>query len=87
MTDFKKFKSKEINGGVQYLTFFPNGYGVSIVQHDFSYGHDYGLWEMAVLKGDKDKWNITYSTPITDDVLGSLSEDEVNEYVKQVIAL
>jgi len=87
MTNFKEFKSNEINGGVQHLAFFPNGYGVSIVKHDFSYGNKDGLWEMAVIKGNEDEWKLTYETPVTDDVLGYLSENEVNEYVDQVIAL
>jgi hypothetical protein len=87
MTNFKEFKNREINGGIQYLVFFPNGYGVSIVQHDYSYGNERGLWEMAVLKGNEEEWTLTYDTPITDDVLGYLTEDEVNEYVNQVIAL
>ena len=42
---------------------------------------------MAVLKGNEEEWTLTYDTPITDDVLGYLTEDEVNEYVNQVIAL
>jgi hypothetical protein len=87
MTNFKEFKSYNINGGVQHLAFFSNGYGVSIVKHDYSYGNKDGLWEMAVIKGNEDKWKLTYETPVTDDVLGHLSEDEVNEYVDQVIAL
>jgi hypothetical protein len=87
MTNFKEFKKKSIHGGTQYLAFFPNLYGVSIVKHDYSYGNKDGLWEMAVIKGNEDKWKLTYETPVTDDVLGHLSEDEVNEYVDQVIAL
>jgi hypothetical protein len=87
MTNFKEFKNRSINGGIQYLSFFPNGYGVSIVKHTMSYGNERGLWEMAVLKGDKEKWEITYDTPITSDVLGYLTENEVNNYTDQVIAL
>lgn len=87
MTNFTEFKSREANGGIQYFHFFPNGYGVSIVRHQSSYGNRAGLWEMAVLKGNEDEWDLTYDTPITSDVLGHLSDDEVNEYVDQVIAL
>jgi len=87
MTNFKEFTSKEVNGGVQHLAFFPNGHGVSIVKHDYSYGNKLGLWEMAVLKGNEEAWEITYDTPVTSDVLGHLEENEVNEYVDQVIAL
>jgi hypothetical protein len=87
MTNFKEFKNNPINGGIQYLAFFPNGYGVSIVQHSFSYGNKDGLWEMAVLKGNEEEWDITYDTHITNDVLGYLTEEQVNEHVDQVITL
>jgi hypothetical protein len=87
MTNFKEFKSRKVNWGVQHLAFFPNGYGVSIIQSTYSYGGSSGLWEMAILKGNEDEWDLTYDTPITSDVLGHLSESEVNEYVDQVIAL
>jgi hypothetical protein len=85
--NFKEFKSYEIHEGIQYLHFFPNGYGVSIVRHNFSYGHERGLWEMAVMKGTEEKHDITYDTPVTNDVMGYLNEDEVNDYVKQVSEL
>lgn len=86
-TDFKTFKMKAINGGIQFIAFFPNGYGASIVQHSFSYGHEKNLWELAVLKGDEKKWNLTYETPIASDVIGHLSETEVNEIVDKIKAL
>lgn len=87
MTNFKEFKTNEIHNGIQHLAFFPNGYGVSIVKSEYSYGGRSGLWEMAVLKGNEEEWDLTYDTPITSDVLGYLNESEVNEYVDQVIAL
>jgi hypothetical protein len=87
MTNFKEFKQRTSHGGIQYLAFFPNLYGVSIVKNDHSYGGTEGLWELAVLEGDEDEWELTYDTPITDNVLGYLTEDEVNEIVDKVIAL
>ena len=87
MTNFKEFKKKSIHGGIQYLAFFPNLYGVSIVKSEYSYGGKDGLWELAVLEGDEDEWELTYSTPITSNVLGYLTEDEVNEIVDKVITL
>lgn len=62
-----------INGGDQYKFAFANGYGASVVRHSFSYGREDGKWEIAVLKGDR----ITYDTPLTDDVIGYLSESDV----------
>lgn len=45
---------------------FKNGYGASVIRHQYSYGGDKGLYEVAVLKDD----NICYDTPLTTDVIG-----------------
>ena len=82
--DFKELPSNPLNGGVQYKVSFPNGYGASIVRHDFSYGGAQGLWELAVLDSDGD---ITYDTSITGNVLGYLTEEEVNTTLEQIAAL
>jgi hypothetical protein len=67
-------------GGVQARIKFENGYGASVIKSSFSYGGNQGLYELAVLFED----DITYNTPITDDVLGYLSEDDVSKYLKQI---
>jgi hypothetical protein len=59
---------------------FDNGYGASVVSHTFSYGGAQGLYEIAVLRGD----DLVYDTPITSDVVGFLSEDDVTEVLKQI---
>lgn len=90
MSNFKSLPSRAINNGIGYLAKFDNNYGASIVQHDFSYGHDQGLWELAVIKYDEtdpDEWNICYTTPITADVLGYLTEEEVDETLPKIEAL
>jgi hypothetical protein len=87
MAKFKEFKSNELNQGIQYLNFYPNGYGVSIVKHSFSYGSSSGLWEMAVLQGTAEKWNLTYDTEITSDVIGYLNDNDVDELCDRVEAL
>ena len=84
---FKILPSNQINGGIQYLAFYPNGYGASIVQHQFSYGGNIGLWELAVIKGTEEEWDICYTTPITNDVLGYLEEAEVDELLIKIEAL
>lgn len=85
----KRFPDKInlINGGVQLLYFFENGYGASVVRHDYSYGHDDGLWELAVLRGSSDNWGMDYSTPITPDVIGYLSNPDVSSYLTKIEAL
>lgn len=77
-------------GGTQKLYRFPNGYGASVVQFPHSYGYGSGRWELAVLKltgEDVDDFKLTYDTDITDDVIGYLTEDEVDALLDQVEAL
>lgn len=65
--------------GIQAKVFFDNGYGASIIKNAISYGHEQGLYELAVLEGNESKSNICYDTPITDDVLGHLNATDVAE--------
>jgi hypothetical protein len=60
---------------------FENGYGVSVVSHTHSYGGRKGLFEVAVLGKDGD---ISYDTPVTDDVIGYLNPEEVTDTMKKV---
>lgn len=65
---------------IQYITLneignvrfkFPNGYGASVIQLQYSHG-----LELAVLDPDG---GLTYDTPITDDVLGNLDTFSLNK--------
>jgi hypothetical protein len=85
--DFKTFKSYVSEIGIRYRKFFENGYGVSIISTQFTYGGSRGLWELAVIKGDDNNWEICYDTTITNDVLGYLTESEVNDACKEVSEL
>jgi len=67
--------------GVLSKTMFDNGYGVSVVKSDYTYGGADGFYELAVLGSDG---RIDYTTPITDDVIGYLSEGDVTKIMKQV---
>ncbi len=81
MKNFKELPSNPIHDGIQYIYKAENGYGASIVQHQFSYGGEKGLWELAVLDPNGD---ICYSTPITSDVVGNLTDQKVNELLEQI---
>ena len=67
--------------GHQWKFTFANGYGASVISD--GYGGERGLYELAVLHGGA----ITYDTPLTDDVLGFLSADEVGETLAKIEAL
>lgn len=63
---------------------FPNGYGASIIKIEYIY---FGI-EIAVLKFDENgNWDIDYSTPITNDVIGGLSEEERDNVLQQIFDL
>lgn len=61
---------------------FDNGYGASVIND--GYGAEEGLYELAVLDRDD---HLTYSTPVTDDVLGWLTVEQVVEALDQIEAL
>jgi hypothetical protein len=70
---------------VQHKYAFPNGYGASVVKHDFSYGGKNGLWELAVLDFTIDEdGDLCYTSGITDDVIGHLSWKNVEEFLSEI---
>lgn len=83
--EFNLDKHEEIGGfyeidGLYYKVKYPNGYGASIVKHHYSYGGDHDKWELAVLNGSM----LCYSTPITDDVVPYLDDEEVCELCRRI---
>lgn len=73
--------------GIAARHFFPNGYGVSVVQFPGSYGYDEGLYEVAILKGLEEDWEICYDTSITDDIIGYQSMEDINILLSQIKSL
>jgi hypothetical protein len=71
-------------GGVMSRIQFENGYGASVVKTDYTYGGDKGLYELAVLDSDG---NLTYSTPVTDDVIGYLRPEDVTDVMEKIQSL
>ena len=79
--------TRSINGWTQHLFRFNNGLGASVVKHHFSYGNQLDLWELAVIEYTGDgmfDYNITHSTPVTDDVLGHLTIRDVNYNLSRI---
>jgi len=73
-----------LNGGDQWKFKFANGYGASVINSPMAYGGNRGLYELAVLDSDG---HLCYDTPITDDVLGDLTVDDVREALRQIAEL
>lgn len=67
--------------GTQWKYDFPNGYGASVIND--GYGGESGLYEVGVFHGG----HLTYKTPITDDVLGYLTAEQVSEALDAIAAL
>jgi hypothetical protein len=70
--------------GVQAKYFFDNGYGVSVIKSSHSYGGSDGLYEAAVLKRLEEDWEITYDTPITSDVLGHQTVEDIDSLLFEI---
>ncbi len=84
-----KFESHPVykDGGIQAKHFFPNGYGVSVVRFPGSYGFEQDLYEVAILQGTPDKYELCYDTFITEDVLGHQDETDINNILQEVQTL
>ena len=73
------------DGGIQKFYRFDNNYGASVVHPSYSYGNENGLWELAVLGYTDDLyWYINYDTPITDDVIGYLTDEDVEKILHKI---
>lgn len=71
-------------GKHQWLFKFENNYGASVIKHYGSYGFKDDLFELAVIYFDGDDWSLTYNTPITNDVIGCLTNRKVLGILRQI---
>lgn len=81
---------RKAHDGDQAVIFFRNGFGASVVRRSYSYGGPEGLYELAVIvKDEKDPsgFQLTHETPVTDNVLGWLTADDVVEKLKEISQL
>lgn len=60
---------------------FENGFGVSVVISNYTYGGSEGLYEVGILDSNG---HLTYTTPVADDVIGYLTPDKVSKIMKDV---
>ena len=83
MKTFKdlKFKQHPSADGIISRITFENGYGASVVRHEYSYGGKDGLFELAVLDSDG---KLCYDTPVTNDVIGYLRDIDVTDVMEKI---
>lgn len=70
--------------GIVSRIYFENGYGASVVRSQYTFGGSQGLYELAVVKGNAEESSLCYDTPVSDDVLGYLTEEEVTTILEQI---
>ncbi len=68
--------------GEQWVYSFPNGYGASVVSF-FRDGPGKDPYELGVLH----EGLLCYDTPLTDDVIGNLTREEVQGLLEKIAAL
>ena len=80
--DFKKHPMEEGLDGVVSRIFFDNGYGASVVKHQYSYGGDRGLYELAVLDSNGE---VHYDNSVANgDVIGYLRPEDVTDVMEKI---
>ena len=67
----------------QHIEFYNNGYGISIVPDV----NNSTLYQLAVLIGTEEEYDICFDTPITDDVIEGLTILQAHEIAKQISEL
>ena len=69
-----------VDFGIVSRTKFDNGYEVSVVKSQYSYGGEKGLYELAIFKDGE----ICYDTTITGDVIGYLRPEDVTDVMEKI---
>lgn len=69
--------------GTRAVVNFDNGFGASVITGERFYTNEEHPYELAVLKNGE----VCYETELTDDVLGYLNEEQVNDYLVKIEAL
>ena len=75
--------------GQQIIFRLDNGYGLSAVNHSYSYANqELGTYECAVIKFiGANSWSICYNTPITEDVVSHCTGDKIQSILEQLSEL
>ena len=84
VSDFLLFKDEELKGTEYQGTIeFDNGFALSIVRHESSYGGKHGSFEIMLCKGgiDGSPYSLPPITEEGDTIKGFLTQEQVNEII------
>lgn len=76
-----------VTGNMQARLRFPNQQGASVIVGGWAYGLELAVLVWDSPEADEDAFDLDYSTPITDDVLGWLSAEELISTLRAIKAL
>lgn len=84
VSDFLLFKDESLKGS-EYggEVVFDNGYGLSVVRHESSYGGTQGLFEVMLTRNDN-PYSLPPITQEGDTVKGFLTKEQVSEIIETV---
>ncbi len=82
--DLKFEKHYHDPSGTQAIINFTNGYSASVITGNWFYTSNEEPFEIAVMTHDG---AICYDTPITDDVMGYLTEEAANDVLRKISEL
>ena len=84
VSDFLVFKDESLKGS-EYggEVVFDNGYGLSVVRHESSYGGKKGLFEVMLTRNDN-PYSLPPITEEGDTIKGFLTKEQVSEIIETV---
>lgn len=74
------YEHKQYRDGEQWIFSFDNKYGASVITGGIAYCNEAQPYELAVLCHGE----LCYDTPITDDVIGFLTSNEVYDLLDRI---
>lgn len=77
------FKPNKTHGGSHAVSNFDNGYQASVITGGWAYSTEDMPYEIAVMCNN----DVCRDTPITDDVVGYLTEEAANDILQQIANL
>lgn len=77
------FEPRATVGGQRAIVNFDNDYQASVITGGWAYATEDAPYEIAVMCN----YDLCYDTPITNDVLGYLTEEAANDILQQIANL